>query len=144
MESKLDNIGKITLKIDALKEYIQVLKQLKDTSPDELKNDFVKRGAVERYLQLAIESCIDISELIIIDQRLKRPDTSKEAILILGKEGIIDKKFGENFSKAVGFRNILVHDYVDVDYGKLYAYLINNMADFERFIKEILKFINGK
>lgn len=141
MTLKQDNIDKIFLRIEALKEYISVLEDLKSLTASEIESDLIKRGAVERYLQLAIEACIDIAELIISDQRLPTPATSREAIIILGRENIINKDFAEQFSEAAGFRNILIHDYVKIDYQKLHNYLQNNLSDFHKFIKEILVFL---
>ena len=138
MALKQDNIDKIYLRIEALRQYVAVLEDLKNISYEDLKSDAVKRGAVERYLQLAIEACIDIAELIISDQRLVSPTTYKEAIYVLGKEKILDEEFAKKFSEAAGFRNILIHDYVKIDYKRLHSYLQNNLSDFHRFIKEIL------
>lgn len=79
--------------------------------------------------------------MIISDQRLLTPQTSAEALEILGKEGILDKAFANKFSKATGFRNILIHDYLKLDYGTVLKNLKNNLSDFHQFIKEILEFL---
>ena len=141
MALEQNNIDKIYLRIEALKQYIAVLEDFKNISLKELEKDLIKRGAIERYLQLSIEACIDVAELIISDQRLPSPATYKEAIHVLGKEKILNEEFAGKFSQAAGFRNILIHDYVKIDYKRLHSYLQNNLSDFHRFIKEILGFL---
>ncbi len=141
MALQTDNIDKIHARLEKLKEYVSILETLKSTSEDELKTDFVKKGAIERYLQLAIEACIDIAELIISDQRFKTPETAKDAIKILGEKGIISKEFADRFSKAAGFRNILIHDYLEIDYKQLLTSLKTNLTDFDTFIRSILEFL---
>ncbi len=141
MKLQIDGISKIYSKLESLKSYISILNGVKDITLNEIEKDAIKRGAIERYLQLAIESCIDIAELIISDQRLPTPLTSKETIEILGKEKIIDEEFSKRFSKAAGFRNILIHDYLKIDYKELLRNLKENLEDFDTFIKEILKFL---
>src|SRR3989344_7480762 len=141
MQLQPEGINKIYSKIESLKSYILILNGIKDVTLDEIEKDVIKRGAIERYLQLAIESCIDIAELIISDQRLPAPLTSKETIEILGKEKIIDEKFSKKFSKAASFRNILIHDYLKIDYKELLRNLKKNLNDFDYFIKEISKFL---
>ena len=141
MQPKSDAIKKIYLRLESLKEYLSILETLKDISLTELGKDVIKRGAIERYMQLAIESCIDIAELIISDQRLPAPSTSKDTIEILGKEKIIDEEFAKRFSKAASFRNILIHDYLKIDYKELLQNLKENLKDFDKFIQEILKFL---
>lgn len=141
MQLQPEGIKKIYPKLESLKSYILILNQLKNITLDEIEKDAIKRGAIERYLQLAIESCIDIAELIISDQRLPSPSTAKETIEILGKEKIIDEEFSRRFSKAASFRNILIHDYLKIDYKELLRNLKENLKDFDNFIKEILKFL---
>lgn len=141
MQLQPDGINKIYSKIESLKSYILILNKIKDITLDEIEKDPIKRGAIERYLQLAIESCIDIAELIISDQRLPAPLTSKETIEILGKEKIIDEEFSKRFSKAASFRNILIHDYLKINYKELLRNLKENLKDFDSFIKEIVKFL---
>ncbi len=141
MELQHDAIDKIYLRIEKLKEYRTTLESLQNITLVELQKDPIKRGAIERYLQLAIEACIDIAELVISDQRLPTPATAKEALEIIGKEGIIDNDFATRFSKAAGFRNILIHDYVEIDYDQLLHNLKENLSDFHTFIKSILSFL---
>lgn len=136
-----DNITKIYSRIEALKEYLEYLESIKDTSLEDLQSNIERRGAIERYLQLSIESCIDIAELIISDQRFATPESGRDAIIILGNEAVLDKNFAENFSQAAGFRNILIHDYVKIDYDLLHKYLQENLSDFHKFIEQILKFL---
>ena len=141
MESPLNAIDKIYARMENLREYVSILEGLQNTSLSELEKDPIKKGALERYLQLAIEACIDIAEILISDQRLRTPQTAREAIEILGERGILDKSFAEEFSKIAGFRNILIHDYVKIDYEIVLKNLKNNLSDFHRFIKEILDFL---
>lgn len=106
-----------------------------------MRRNQLLRGGLERYLQLSIEACVDIAEMIISDQRLPTPQTATESIEILGKEGILESSFAKEFTKAVGFRNILIHDYVKIDYQLVLENLKNNLSDFHKFIKQILKFL---
>lgn len=141
MVSEANTIEKIYSRIENLKNYVKILEGLQDITLEELEKEPIKKGALERYLQLAIESCVDIAEMIISDQRLSTPQTATEAIEILGKEGILDGSFAKEFAKAVGFRNILIHDYVRIDYQVVLENLKNNLSDFHRFIKAILQFL---
>lgn len=141
MESAPNVVDKIYSRIESLKQYISILESLKNITLAEIEKDPIKKGAIERYLQLSIEICIDIAEMIISDQRLQTPQTASEAIEILGEKGILDDVFAQKFSKAVGFRNILIHDYVKIDYDIVLKNLKSNLSDFHRFIKEVLLFL---
>ena len=45
----------------------------------------------------------------------------------------------EELIKMTGFRNIIVHDYEDIDYEIVYNILHNKLSDVERFIDIIEK-----
>lgn len=99
------------------------------------------RRAIERYLQLAIEASLDISDQIINEEGLRKPKEYRENILILGEQGILPKSFSARFSFAAGFRNILVHDYVRLDKEKVYEHFKKDAADIEKFAKFILLYL---
>jgi len=40
-----------------------------------------------------------------------------------------------------GMRNVLVHEYLEVDHERLYAVMSHNLGDFEKFIKATLKLV---
>lgn len=128
-------------RITAIEHYLSILEKYQDTSAVTLKNDFEKSAVVERYFQLAIEASIGIAELIISDQNFPVAESAKAAILTLGNKGVIDIKFAKQFCGIAGFRNILVHDYVVINYQKVSHYLKNNLVDFHRFIKEVVTYL---
>ena len=109
----------------------------------DLQKDRDKAAIVERNLQLAIECCVDIAELLIISGRLKKADDGKDAIIIVGEAGIIDKEFAREFSKTVGFRNLLIHEYLDIDYQKVAENLKSNLEDFEVFAQSVARYLTG-
>lgn len=144
MEEKFDTIDKIHLLLEKLHEYVRALRSLKGITAQDLTGDLDKRLKAERLLQLACQVCIDIGELIISDQRLPAPDTMRDSIQILGQHKVINQEFAQEFSKIAGFRNILVHDYIQIDYEKVADKINNRMGDFDRFAQEVLKFLESK
>lgn len=137
----MDNVDMINLLLEKLHEYVDVLRGLKGVTAEELKQDLNKRSIAERHLQLVAQVCIDIAEFIIVDQRLAAPETLRESIEILGKNNIINSEFAKEFSAVAGFRNILVHDYVKLDYNLVANNINNRLDDFDRFAKEIAQFL---
>ena len=113
----------ISNKLEKLSDYVQKLEELKQLNLAELRNKPIERAATERFFQMAIESVIDICSMIISHEDLDRPDEYRKTITLLADAGILDEKFAENFSQIAGFRNILVHQYADVDLDILYQFL---------------------
>ena len=79
--------------------------------------------------------------MIISSQGLRKPETYKEVIEILGEEGILPVRFAERFAEAAKFRNILVHMYAEVDVEMVYEILQNNLGDFDEFAKYIARYL---
>jgi len=128
-------------KLERLQKYVEILKSYKNYSLEEIEKDYTLRGAIERYLQVAIECCFDIGEMIISFERLKKPETYREIIEILGKANILPEDFARKFIEAVKFRNILVHMYADIDVKIIHEILQEKLDDFNEFAKYIARYL---
>ena len=135
---------KILEKLNSFEESLNYLYKLQKEVKNEKEflSDFHLFGNVERYLQLSIQSIIDISHLIIIDLELERPEDNYEVISILFESKIITESLAQKITKMIGLRNILVHEYGKIDRKIIYKILKNQLKDLEEFKKQIIKFIN--
>jgi len=127
----------ISSKLEQLGEYVRILKTYQNRTLTDLNEDFTLRGAVERYLGLALQCSLDIGEMIISKEKLRTPETYREIIEILGENGILPKNFAQRFAFAAGFRNILIHMYADIDVEEVHQFLQENLGDFDEFAKSI-------
>ncbi len=135
--------SKILRKLNFMQKCVGYLKSI-DTDSNNLDMNYGLRSAVERNFQLAIESAIDIGEIIISEKGFERPEDYRSVFLILGKQGIIPMDFAEYFSVAAGFRNVLVHIYEEVDSSLLDVFLTERLGDFDKFAKYIAVYVNTK
>ncbi|MCQ1535849.1 DUF86 domain-containing protein [Methanosarcina sp. KYL-1] len=131
-------------KLEMLEEYVNNLRELQQHSLEELANDYVLRGAVERYMQIALECMLDIGEMIISMERIKRPDSYKEIFRTLGENGVLPETFARKIEPSAGFRNVLVHMYAKVDLDRLYDNLQNGVNDMELFLEYIAIYLARK
>ncbi len=63
--------------------------------------------------------------------------------IILGQAGILTLKFAKNFAGIAGFRNILIHDYIQIDWSEVYRNLqkLDDLYKFADSIKTWMKSI---
>jgi uncharacterized protein YutE (UPF0331/DUF86 family) len=101
-------------KLIHLEEYINDLDVYHDLTLEELKNNKVLFRYLERTLHLAVEAVLDIGGHIISDERLGSPSFNSEIIEILAENNII-KENVDDYIEMAKFRNIIVHDYADID-----------------------------
>ncbi|HVR41760.1 MAG TPA: DUF86 domain-containing protein [Thermoanaerobaculia bacterium] len=83
--------------------------------PELLATDVVQERFILFTLQAAIQAAIDVATHIVADQRLGEPSAARDLFTILGRRGVIDGPLAERLARMVGFRNILVHEYEDLD-----------------------------
>ena len=135
----MTNFSVIENKISSAKKYLKILERYKKYSRKEIEKNIDIRGAVERYLYLAVQATIDLAEAVISFKDFRKPTTMGENFSILEEEDIIDKDLTESLIKMVGFRNIIVHDYEKMNYDILYDVLKNKLEDINKFLKSIEK-----
>jgi len=131
----------ITTRLRKLDEYTNYLKQLQELSEPDFLGDFRLFGAVERYLQLSIECLLDMGQMIIGGVGLQKPEKHQEVIDILAEAEIVPHDLAERLEGAGGFRNILVHDYLDIDRHIVYRTLQDDLGDIRDFAATVAKFV---
>jgi uncharacterized protein YutE (UPF0331/DUF86 family) len=72
---------------------------------------------------------------------LRKPADYYEAFLILGEAGILSMDFARKIAPLAGFRNILVHEYLRLDWELVFENL-HRMAELEEFYDSIRRFLN--
>jgi len=116
----------------ALRESLQVLSTRSGLSLEKLDVDTEERWLVERGLQLCAQNALDIATHIAASRGRDVPDYAS-AIDELGRLGVLPHEFAREFRGVAGFRNVLVHGYLDVDLDVLHALLHDKLGDFESF-----------
>jgi len=85
----------------------------------------------ERFLQLAIEGVTDIGNHVIADEKLGPVNWQSDIPKILEENGYIGALQRDLWIRMIGFRNALVHEYVDIDRKIVFDVLQNHLAEIE-------------
>jgi len=129
----------IAMRLQKLDDYLHSLRQMQAVALDEYLIDDNIQTIVERKLQLAIQACMDIGSYLIGQLGLKAPDEPENVFAALGREGVISQQLAQRMVGMVRFRNILVHDYLEIDSYIVYHNLTEELDDFEQFSQEIIE-----
>jgi uncharacterized protein YutE (UPF0331/DUF86 family) len=128
------NPDAIARRLLALNEALQHLNaKSAEITAERLATDPLLQAAVERWLQVSVEACIDIAYHVISEQGWTPPDAARSAFATLTTHGVIPNDLAERLTRAAGMRNILVHDYVRVDRAILAAAVKSALADLRAF-----------
>lgn len=125
----------------ALEEYVNQLHQLEATTVQELAEDFVKRNAILHLLQTSVEIITDICAHILTDLGGDVPDHHRLLIEKMGTVGILPSAFAARIAPMAGFRNIIVHHYLEVDLQLVADALHHQLGDFEEFRLHIYDYL---
>jgi uncharacterized protein YutE (UPF0331/DUF86 family) len=135
----MTNITVIENKISSIEKYLKILKGYQKYSQEEIEKNVDRKGAVERYLYLAIQSTIDLAESVIAYRNFRKPSTMSESFYILNEEGILTGELTEVMVKMTGFRNVVSHDYEKLNYEIVYDVLQNKLGDMKDFVVAVEK-----
>lgn len=90
-----------------------------------------------KYLLLsAIEATMDVAQHLCASQGWGPPADNGDAMRLLGRHGVLTEDLAVQMRQAVGFRNVLVHEYVGVDDNIVRA-RVQDHVDLEAFIRAV-------
>jgi uncharacterized protein YutE (UPF0331/DUF86 family) len=135
----MTSLAVIENKASAVRKYLGILERYRCRGRAELETDVDLRGAVERYLYLAAQSAIDLAESVIAHRRLRKPTTYGEVFTILGEAGLLSEPLVGEMVRMAGFRNIVAHDYGDLDYAVVQDILVNRLDGVAEYVRTLLR-----
>lgn len=131
----------IERRLERLRTCLLKLEPLRVKAKEEFLSDPYLQDVVERNLEVAAQACIDIANRIISIEQLEKPRDYYEAILRLGEAGTLPVDLARRLAPLAGFRNILVHQYLDVNWDEVYRNLqeLGDLYEFLDYIKRWLR-----
>ena len=117
------------------------LRRVKEKCPQDvatLSEDYDAQDILALNLTRAVQLCVDIGAHLVVDTQLPPPDTMGQTFDVLQEAGIINADLAGRMKKAVGFRNLAVHNYDAINWAIVYAIAQYRLTDFEDFAKAIV------
>jgi uncharacterized protein YutE (UPF0331/DUF86 family) len=127
----------IGAKLEALRHCVQRVAEKAPATAAELANDEDSQDIIALNLTRAVQVCVDIAAHAISEANFSPPGTMAEAFDTLCQMKLIDASLAERMKKAVGFGNVAVHSYQDIDWAVVDAICKNHLDDFRAFASAI-------
>jgi uncharacterized protein YutE (UPF0331/DUF86 family) len=136
----------IANRLKLLAEYVDELQYYREraTSLEAYLDSKMLRRAVERSLQVSVEVCLDVGRRIIALEGFRYPEDNKDVFQILAEEGIVSQALLPALLNMARFRNLVVHNYAEIDDAQVYAILKRNLADFDAYARAIVRYLEGE
>ena len=133
----------IERRLEKLNVCLKKLEPFKAKKKGEIIRDPYMQDIIERNLEVAAQAAIDIANRIISIEGLEKPRDYYEAIIRLGEADVLPMNFAEKLAPIAGFRNILVHDYMDINWDEVYTNL-HQLYDLEQFADYVRHWMKGQ
>ena len=112
----------------------------KHFTQEELEHDLDTYSTIYYLYQNIIERCLGLAVLTLQMEDKTLPDSAKETFSQLATKGIIQRDTSNKMGAAYGFRNLLIHEYDQIDPKKLYNDHPHNIQNLKQFLKEITQY----
>jgi len=129
---------RINDKTEEIEKYLQELSEIVPESFEEYKKNMEKKRACERYIEIIIEAAVDLAFLVIKQKGWRIPKEDSGAFYILSENNIISLGLAKKLDDAKGMRNILAHEYGEVDDEKVFEAVKNELVKDVREFLELL------
>jgi len=128
------------VRLDRLEELIERLEEVRAGGKDAYLADARLRAMTERWLQVAIQVCIDLGAQVVAELSARAPSDYAGIFEILGDKELIPKDLAERLGSAAKQRNLLIHLYLDVNDSAVFASLacLDDLRQFAAFAKQRL------
>ena len=133
----MENEAVILNKYEIIERCLKRINEEYENNPNNLE-DYRRLDCIVLNLQRACEAVIDIAMYIVSTRKLGIPQTKKEAFIKLEENNIITKEMSENMKKMIGFRNIAIHDYKEIDEKILQDVIENHLEELLTFARQML------
>lgn len=103
-----------------------------------LVGDAERMAAIKYVFITAIEGCIDVAQHLCASEGWGPPTSNADAVRILGSHAVVPVPVADAVATAVGFCNLLVHGYVDIDDERVVRFL-DRLGELRSFVAAVAR-----
>lgn len=146
MNARLPDKEKIKAKLDVIQSQRCLLEDFVGMPLEDFTSGVpelaLKYDACLHRLQIALQAVLDVAQYIASCTSETVYRENKDVFDILRREGVISKETAEVFKSAIGVRNILVHQYEQVEPEVIFKIIKEDLGDFDKFVVEVSEYLD--
>ena len=132
----------VAVKLEQIERYHGELNTKRETlSRREFLSSTTERRAVERMFENAIQACADLAQHVASREFGFDGTTSKGAIRVLAREGVIHEETAKTLVAAIGFRNVLAHEYGHINDEEVYETLQTGLSVYDTYSQQVAQWM---
>jgi uncharacterized protein YutE (UPF0331/DUF86 family) len=127
-----------------MSEYLRELAVLEDIPYSDYISNFMHKRSAERLIQLLVDVAVDINSHVLVDEGFASPKDAFDSFTRVGEIGVLPSKFAVAIAPATGERNIIVHEYEEIDDALVYDSIKETLKMFTEYREHCLAFLAKK
>ena len=124
-------------KLESLRRCLRRIETKCPADAATLAADIDLQDIVSLNLSRAVQISVDIGAHLIAGMEVPPPDTMGQTFDFLAQEGVLNNELASSLKKAVGFRNIAVHNYESINWEIVHSIVKYHLADFTGFAQVV-------
>ena len=121
-------------RLDRLSDYLRRIDEKRPQSLNELMADRDVQDILAKNIESAVQVCLDIAAHVCA-ARGRAIEKASDAFGVLSDLGLIQGELAAKLVKAVGFRNVSVHRYIEPDWAIVMQIVESGLADLKEFAR---------
>jgi uncharacterized protein YutE (UPF0331/DUF86 family) len=131
------DVEKVVTALEHIGESVEVLRGKQGIELEAYLEHRETRDVVERRFETAIQACIDAATVLVRANEQSVPDTNRETVSQLADLGVVSEQTGRELEEAVGFRNVLAHQYGSRIDDEIVHGRLSDLGLFVTFVDEV-------
>lgn len=129
-------------KLIKLNQYLHELAGLAGHPYEEYAGSYLLRRAAERLLQLVVDVATDINTHTLVDAGFPPPPDAYTSFTEAAKKiNLLPEKFAEQIAPSAGERNIIVHEYENINDIMVYESIPEAVAMYKEYARHVERYI---
>lgn len=124
-------------KLDSLRRCLQRVTERCPASAEALAEDLDAQDIVSLNLTRAVQLCVDLAAHLLTDLGGPPPESMGATFSNLARAGVLKEDVAMRLRRAVGFRNLAVHNYDEIDWRIVHTIATTHLNDFRVFARQI-------
>ena len=133
----------VKARLARLREYTQLLADLKPIDHTKFKSDPKLYGLAQWYLQQAVELLFGTGAYLVMALALPKPEAYHDILDAVAGRGLIERPLAYRLEHLANLRNLLAYDREQTDIDDVYQQIQTRLPDLRAFADQIDRFLGA-
>lgn len=143
MTPRLFDTAVVEEKLVLMRELLDDLEAVGDVSPERFAAEHLTRHGVERMLTQLVELAAGVNAHIAASRLGRVSATYRDSFSLAAQAGAVTSDLAETLAPSAGFRNILVHQYGEIDPVKVAKTVPQALVDYREYVGQVARWLQS-